>query len=304
MAAPFVRSGTSFETRLRRPQDEVRGESLRVTSGVFMQRKVLVTGGAGSSARRCAALVAEGESVLNRQAHLRRQPASLAPSTMRRTIASPGRHLRPACGRRAFETFAPEASSISPRRATSTARSRAARVHRDQRRRHLHAAGGGARLSRSAQGAAREAFRFLHVSTDEVYGSLGDEGAFTETTPYEPSHPTRPPRPRPITSSRPGAHLRLAGDDHQLLQQLRPLSVPREADSADDPQRARWQAAAGLWRRRQRARLALRRGPRAALAIVARGRTGETYNVGGRNERRTSTSCERICAMLDELRPG
>jgi dTDP-glucose 4,6-dehydratase len=37
--------------------------------------------------------------------------------------------------------------------------------------------------------AAKQAFRFLHVSTDEVYGSLGDEGLFTEDTPYDPSSP-------------------------------------------------------------------------------------------------------------------
>ncbi|WP_282957476.1 dTDP-glucose 4,6-dehydratase [Sphingobium limneticum] len=39
------------------------------------------------------------------------------------------------------------------------------------------------------EGAAKAAFRFLHVSTDEVYGSLGDEGLFEETTPYDPSSP-------------------------------------------------------------------------------------------------------------------
>ena len=39
------------------------------------------------------------------------------------------------------------------------------------------------------EGQARDAFRFLHVSTDEVYGSLGDDGLFTEDTPYDPSSP-------------------------------------------------------------------------------------------------------------------
>ena len=58
-------------------------------------------------------------------------------------------------------------------------------------------------------------------------------------------------------------HLRPAGRDHQLLEQLRALSFPREADPADDPQRARRQAAAGLRQGRERARLALRRGSRA-----------------------------------------
>ena len=62
---------------------------------------------------------------------------------------------------------------------------------------------------------------------------------------------------------RPGVlpHLRPAGAGDQLLEQLRPLPVSREADSADDPQRAGGQAAAGLRRRAERPRLAVRRGP-------------------------------------------
>ena len=47
-------------------------------------------------------------------------------------------------------------------------------------------------------------FRFLHVSTDEVYGELGATGTFTEETPYDPSRPTRPARPGPITWPAPG----------------------------------------------------------------------------------------------------
>ena len=42
---------------------------------------------------------------------------------------------------------------------------------------------------RSLKGAEKEAFRFHHVSTDEVFGSLGPDGLFTETTPYQPSSP-------------------------------------------------------------------------------------------------------------------
>ena len=111
--------------------------------------------------------------------------------------------------------------------------------------------------------AEREAFRFLHVSTDEVYGSLGPaDPAFSETTPYAPNTPVlgveggvRPP------GARLPPHLRPAGADHQLLEQLRAVAVPREADPADDRQRARRQAAAGLRRRPERARLALRRRP-------------------------------------------
>ena len=72
---------------------------------------------------------------------------------------------------------------------------------------------------------AKNEFRFLHVSTDEVYGSL---------TTNDPPGAGLPP------------HLRPAGADHQLLQQLRPLPLPGKADSAGHPQRLGRQAAAYL----------------------------------------------------------
>jgi dTDP-glucose 4,6-dehydratase len=79
----------------------------------------------------------------------------------------------------------------------------------------------------------KSAFRFLHVSTDEVYGSLGEKGLFEETTPYDPSSPYS-------ASKAASDHLAIAwhrtyGRRLQLLQQLRPLSLPGKAHSADDP---------------------------------------------------------------------
>ena len=134
----------------------------------------------------------------------------------------------------------------------------------DQRRRHLHAARGGARvLGDAAPSAERAAFRFLHVSTDEVYGSLApDDPPFTETTPYAPNSPYS-------ASKAASDHLVRAYHHTYGLPTLTtncsnnygPLPVSREADPADDRQRARGQAAAGLRRRQQRARLALRRRP-------------------------------------------
>ena len=62
------------------------------------------------------------------------------------------------------------------------------------------------RLLRDLAAAARANFRFLHVSTDEVYGTLSpSDPAFHEQTPYAPTPPTPPPRPRPTTSSAPGS---------------------------------------------------------------------------------------------------
>src|SRR6202044_1856453 len=126
----------------------------------------------------------------------------------------------------------------------------------------------------------RESFRFLHVSTDEVYGSprgggrvggrrvRGRDGLRSEFALFSLQGRRRSPRVGV------GAHLWLPGADLELLEQLRPLSLPREAHSADHPQRHSWQAAAGLWRRRQCARLALCRGPRAGARPDRRARPG------------------------------
>ena len=131
----------------------------------------------------------------------------------------------------------------------------------------------------SSLGAADQAaFRFLHVSTDEVYGSL---------------RPTSRPSPRraamqpncPYSATKAGVrpsgaglapHLRPADADHQLLEQLRPVPVSRKADSADDPQRARGKPLPVYGDGQQRARLAVRRGSlRAPSArVLARGRAG------------------------------
>ena len=78
------------------------------------------------------------------------------------------------------------------------------------------------------------AFRFHHISTEEVFGSLATTGRFSETTLYDPRSP--------YSASK-------AAGDRQLQQQLRPLAIPREADSA-------------LWRWRQNARLAVCGRPR------------------------------------------
>ena len=153
--------------------------------------------------------------------------------------------------------------------------------------------------------AAKEAFRFLHVSTDEVYGSLGDEGLFSETTPYDPSSP--------YSASKAAAdHLASAwqrtyglpvvisncsnnyGPFHfpekliplVILNALhgKPLPVYGEGANIRD------------W-------LYVEDHAKALFLILTKGRIGEKYNVGGRNERRNIDVVRRICAILDELRP-
>ena len=120
---------------------------------------------------------------------------------------------------------------------------------------------------RRAGAEIRDAFRFHHISTDEVFGSLGAGGPVprghalcAELALFGLQGRLRP------SGAGLGPHLRAADGADQLLEQLRPLSFPRKADPADHPQRARRQAAAGLWPRRERARLAVCRGSRRGAA--------------------------------------
>ena len=138
------------------------------------------------------------------------------------------------------------------------------RVHPDQRRRHLHPAPG--RPGLLAGAGRRRARRASASSTSRPTRSTARSaptGFFTEETPYEPELAllgeqggVRPPRPRLAP------HLRPADARDQLLEQLRPVPVPRETDPAGDPQRHGGQAPADLRQGRQRPRLAVRRGPR------------------------------------------
>ena len=89
-------------------------------------------------------------------------------------------------------------------------------------------------------GAERERFRFLHISTDEVYGALGPEGSIQRIEPLRSKLAifglkggVGPP------SSCLSSNVRVAGAYYQLLQQLWAISVPREAHSVDDPQGSR-----------------------------------------------------------------
>jgi dTDP-glucose 4,6-dehydratase len=153
--------------------------------------------------------------------------------------------------------------------------------------------------------AAKDAFRFLHVSTDEVYGSLGDEGLFEETTPYDPSSP--------YSASKAAAdHLASAwqrtyglpvvisncsnnyGPFH-FPEKLIPLVILNALHGKPLPVYGQG-ANIRDW-------LYVEDHAKALFLILTRGRIGEKYNVGGRNERRNIDVVRRICAILDELRP-
>jgi dTDP-glucose 4,6-dehydratase len=154
--------------------------------------------------------------------------------------------------------------------------------------------------------AAKDSFRFLHVSTDEVYGSLGDEGLFTEETPYDPSSP--------YSASK-------ASSDHLAVAWQRTYGLPVVVSNCSNnygpyhfPEKliplTILNALAGerlpVYGKGENVRdwLYVEDHARALDLIAERGRIGETYNVGGRNERRNIDVVRRICNVLDELAPS
>ncbi|MCU0733460.1 MAG: dTDP-glucose 4,6-dehydratase [Hyphomonas sp.] len=149
-------------------------------------------------------------------------------------------------------------------------------------------------------------FRFLHVSTDEVYGSLGDEGLFTEETPYDPSSP--------YSASKASAdHLVAAwtrtygfpamisncsnnyGPFH-FPEKLIPLMILNALHGKPLPVYGKG-ANIRDW-------LFVEDHAKALDLIVRKGTIGAKYNVGGRNERTNLEVVKTICAILDRLAPA
>jgi dTDP-glucose 4,6-dehydratase len=152
----------------------------------------------------------------------------------------------------------------------------------------------------------KDAFRFLHVSTDEVYGSLGDDGLFTEDTAYDPSSP--------YSASK-------ASSDHLAVAWQRTYGLPVVVSNCSNnygpyhfPEKliplTILNALAGerlpVYGKGENVRdwLYVEDHARALDLIAERGRVGETYNVGGRNERRNIDVVRQICSVLDELAPA
>ncbi len=153
--------------------------------------------------------------------------------------------------------------------------------------------------------ARRAAFRFLHVSTDEVYGSLGETGRFTETTPYAPNSPYS-------ASKAASDHLVRAfhhtyglpvlttncsnnyGPYH-FPEKLIPLVIARALAGEPLP----------VYGDGRQVRDWLYVGDHCAAirAVLEKGRVGETYNVGGNAEKQNLEVVETICRLLDQRRP-
>ena len=151
----------------------------------------------------------------------------------------------------------------------------------------------------------KDAFRFHHISTDEVYGSLGAEGLFEETTPYDPRSPYS-------ASKASSDHLAKAwfhtyglpvvvtncsnnyGPFH-FPEKLIPLVILNALDGRELP----------IYGKGDNIRdwLHVEDHARALVLVLEKGRPGETYNVGGRNERTNLEVVETICEVLDELKP-
>ena len=148
-------------------------------------------------------------------------------------------------------------------------------------------------------------FRFLHVSTDEVYGSLGDDGKFLETTPYDPSSP--------YSASKAGSdHLVRAWNrtfglqtlitncsnnygSYQFPEKLVPLMIINCLQGNPLP----------VYGKGENVRDWLFVGDHcdAIQTVLAKGEMGETYNIGGNNEIKNIDVVTIICSLLDEISP-
>ena len=160
-------------------------------------------------------------------------------------------------------------------------------------------------LMASLAGAARERFRFLHVSTDEVFGSLGATGAFTETTPYDPSSP--------YSASKASAdHLVRAWHrtyglpvvltncsnnygPRQFPEKLIPLMVLNALEGLKLPVYGD-----GL---NVRDWLHVEDHARALDLVMRKGRPGESYAIGARCERANIDLVHMVCDRLDQTAP-
>ena len=152
---------------------------------------------------------------------------------------------------------------------------------------------------------AKAAFRFHHISTDEVYGSLGDTGLFTEDTPYDPRSP--------YSASKAGSDHLVSAWGHtyglpvlitncsnnygpyHFPEKLVPLMIAKALDGAPLPVYGAGDQVRD-W-------LFVEDHVRALQAVFERGEVGRTYNIGGHNEMKNIEVVHALCAILDRVRP-
>jgi len=153
---------------------------------------------------------------------------------------------------------------------------------------------------------AKETFRFHHVSTDEVYGSLGEEGLFTEETAYQPSSPysaTKASSDHMVRAWHKTFGLSVVISNcsnnygpYQFPEKLLPLMILNALENKPLPVYGTGQNVRD-W-------LYVDDHARALRLILAKGVLGETYNIGGNSEMTNLDVVEAICNLLDELAPG
>ena len=158
---------------------------------------------------------------------------------------------------------------------------------------------------KALEGDARDGFRFLHVSTDEVYGSLGETGRFSETTPYAPNSPYSASKAASDHLVRAFHHtygLPVLTTNcsnnygpYQFPEKLVPLVIQKAL--AGEPLPVYGDG------RNVRDWLFVKDHCSAIRRVLDAGRVGETYNVGGDAERENLHVVKTICALLDERRP-
>jgi dTDP-glucose 4,6-dehydratase len=151
----------------------------------------------------------------------------------------------------------------------------------------------------------KDNFRFLHISTDEVYGSLGPEGYFTETTPYAPNSPYSASKAASDHLVRAWHHtygLPVLTTNcsnnygpYQFPEKLIPLMIMSALDGKPLPVYGDGQNVRD-W-------LYVLDHCRAIDTVIRRGRPGETYNIGGNNEKTNLEVVHTICDILDEMKP-
>jgi dTDP-glucose 4,6-dehydratase len=153
--------------------------------------------------------------------------------------------------------------------------------------------------------AKADSFRFHHISTDEVFGTLGDEGLFREDTPYAPNSP--------YSASK-------AGSDHLVRAWHHTYGLPVVATNCSNnygpyhfPEKlipliilnALEGKPLPVYGKGENIRdwLFVEDHAEALLTVVEKGRVGESYNIGGINERRNIDVVHAICDLMDELAP-
>ena len=159
---------------------------------------------------------------------------------------------------------------------------------------------------RTLDSAAKTRFRFQHISTDEVFGSLGAAGKFTEATPYAPNSPYSASkaasdhlvRAWQHTHGLPTLTTNCSNNygPYHFPEKLVPLTIIRALRGERLPVYGSGENVRD-W-------LHVEDHARALTLVLQKGRPGETYNVGGDSERRNIDVVRAICRLLDEFLPN